>query len=368
MLLRLAFFTLLVISLTNCEHQHMHQSQQEVNFICPPCDLPCDTLFFSEAGICPHCKMELINKSDLIDESNLTINDIHIKTGRGIFLESKNKIDSSQIIKVYTYKPKNFNPNNRILLVIPGAGRDGIDYLNSWIDIADEKGVLILSLEYDELYYPFEDYHLGGVVNASNMMNIIEEDRNSNEVYLNEDKLVLDYDLSKNNWLFNDFDRIFDKVVSTLNSDQKVYDIFGHSAGGQILHRMALLQAHGKANHIISANSGFYTFPDKDKAYPFGLNFDRTLDHKLADAFNKKLTLLIGANDNEKETGGIILRSRSADEQGRHRLERGQNMFMFSKNIANKKDFKFNWKLEIVPNTGHNQKLMARAASKILYE
>lgn len=31
-------------------------------FICPPCNMFCDTLSFSEAGICPHCNMQLVEQ------------------------------------------------------------------------------------------------------------------------------------------------------------------------------------------------------------------------------------------------------------------------------------------------------------------
>lgn len=34
-------------------------------FVCPPCNNDCDKLTFSKAGACPHCGMELIQKSKL---------------------------------------------------------------------------------------------------------------------------------------------------------------------------------------------------------------------------------------------------------------------------------------------------------------
>ena len=34
-------------------------------FVCPPCDNDCDKLTFAKAGTCPHCGMELIQKSKL---------------------------------------------------------------------------------------------------------------------------------------------------------------------------------------------------------------------------------------------------------------------------------------------------------------
>lgn len=42
------------------------------DYVCTPCNLECDTLTFSEPGICPHCNMTLIKKSEL-EKMNQTI-------------------------------------------------------------------------------------------------------------------------------------------------------------------------------------------------------------------------------------------------------------------------------------------------------
>lgn len=47
--------------------------------------------------------------------------------------------------------------------------------------------------------------------------------------------------------------------------------MFGHSAGGQILHRTALFRPRLKARRIVAANAGFYTFSDRSEAVPPGL-------------------------------------------------------------------------------------------------
>lgn len=84
--------------------------------------------------------------------------------------------------------------------------------------------------------------------------------------------------------------------------------------------------------------------------------------------FSKKLILLIGELDNENEIGGTLLQSTSATEQGAHRLEREKYFYNFSKKIANDLEVAFNWRLNIVPNVGHNHREMGNAAAKILYE
>ena len=100
---------------------------------------------------------------------------------------------------------------------------------------------------------------------------------------------------------------------------------------------------------------------------PFGLK-DAPIDtNGLKYSFAKKLILLIGQLDNEKETGGTLLRSKTADMQGLHRLERGQYFYEYSKNIANDMTVEFNWEFEIVPNVGHNHEEMGDSAADLLY-
>jgi len=293
-------------------------------FVCPPCDLPCDTLTFAKAGICPHCNMKLI-----VDESTLVLNEVNLSTGSGVFLiEGSN---SNPPIKIYYHQPKNFTKDSKVLMAIPGAGRNGNSYRDAWIEESEKYGVLILSPMFKEGDYPFEAYHLGGLIESSNLNRSVQFSDSSNVATLDESTFEFTLNTDPNDWLFNEFDRIFDLVVESTRSNQTTYDLFGHSAGGQILHRLALFSNTTKANHIIAANSGFYTLPDFDTKMPFGMQ-DMLIDTiALKTAFSKKLTILIGQLDNENETGGTLLRSPTVDQQGNHRLARGRYFYEFSK-------------------------------------
>jgi len=75
------YFLLLIvfIGFSSCQ-------EKKGEYVCTPCDLPCDKLFFEKPGECPQCKMTLIHKSELIDESTLKINEVSLSTGSGVFL------------------------------------------------------------------------------------------------------------------------------------------------------------------------------------------------------------------------------------------------------------------------------------------
>ena len=157
-------------------------------------------------------------------------------------------------------------------------------------------------------------------------------------------------------------------MTDHIKTDQIQYDVFGHSAGGQILHRLAIFYPSSKVNQIIAANAGFYTLPDLETTLPFGVK-NTTIDtQNLQLSFTKNLTLLIGELDNEQEQGGTLLRSVSADKQGIHRLARGQFFYDFSKNVAEEMKANYNWKIKMVPNVGHDHEKMGKAAARLLYD
>ncbi|MEP2937497.1 MAG: hypothetical protein ABJM06_09185 [Gilvibacter sp.] len=356
----LTFILLIFLTSFSCQ-------TKKGDYVCTPCDLECDNLTFTEAGTCPHCQMELIKKSDLIATKEMVLNEIKFKDGSGTFLIEGGVGNKDKTIKVFYHKPKNFIPTSRVLIVIPGAGRNGDSYRDAWIEESEKYSILILSPMYPESEYGFEDYHLSGLITDTNLKNCIEYVENTNIARLDEDKFSFNVNPNSNEWIFNDLDRLFDLSVEALNSKQKSYDVFGHSAGGHILHRLALFQNSSKADKILASNPSFYTLPSFETGFPFGLKNAPIQQESLKRAFKKNLIVFLGELDNENETGGTFLHSKSANKQGFHRLERGKYFFKESKAIAEEMGLDFDWDLVIIPKVGHDHRKMGDAAAKYLY-
>lgn len=337
-------------------------------YVCPPCDQSCDTLTFKEAGTCPHCGMTLMLKSQLMATQNLRLNDIQLQPGSSTFEIEGGLGREDQTIKVFYHQPKSFSKHSKILLVIPGAGRNGDSYRDAWVEESEKYDVLILSPMYTEKDYPFTDYHLGGLIRNTNLRSAITYVENSNQVELDEGQLEFELNTASQQWIFGDFDRIFDLVVAATQSEQTEYDIFGHSAGGQILHRFTIFQPKSKARYILAGNSGFYTLPSADGRLPFGTEGMDITEPRLKMAFSKRLVLFLGELDNAAEQGGTLLRSPSADKQGLHRLARGMYFYETCKNIAQRLGLPYEWQIEVVPQVGHDHQKMGDAAAKFLYE
>lgn len=293
---------------------------------------------------------------------------IEINEGSGFFQIYGGNGHKKDLISVYYHKPKNMTSKSKILMVIPGAGRNGDDYRDSWIETSERHGVLILSPSYPKKEYPYEYYHLGGLVNKLDSRKGITFKKNSNQVFMDENIVKFKPNTDSSQWIYPDFDRIFMIAKKVVKSKQRKYDMFGHSAGGQILHRFALIHPNSKANRILASNAGSYTLADMNTALPYGIKNTGINNKNLKKSFKKQLVVFLGELDNADEQGGRILRSNTTDKQGTHRLARGTYFYNNSLKMAKMLKTKFNWKLEIVPGVGHDQKKMAQAAAIYLYE
>ena len=142
--------------------------------------------------------------------------------------------------------------------------------------------------------------------------------------------------------------------------------MFGHSAGGQILHRFAIFHPKNKANRILAANSGWYTLPVDSEDFPYGLT--NTIQSANKVDFSSNLIIFLGEKDDSNEKRGSLRRNSEADKQGLHRLARGNYFFDTSKETATKLNKDFNWELEVVGGIGHDYRKMGEAAADYLYK
>jgi len=326
------------------------QEQKEGKYVCPPCEMHCDDLVFAADGVCPHCKMNLIQYV-----SPTSVNEVVLGSGSGNFLIGGGAGHADKTIQIFYHLPKAFNLSTKVLLVLPGAGRNGATYRDAWIAASEAHNVLVLSPSYSEKAYPqFWNYNLAGMLS---------------DVQVNADGTDLKsftINTAANTWLFHDFDRVFELVKSTLQLRTDTYDVFGHSAGGQLLHRMAIFNPESKADRLLAANSGWYTVPTEEMAFPLGLlNSPIAIDQL---KFENKLVLFLGAEDNANETRGELQHTSALDKQGLHRLARGTYFFEQAQQRALEFGLPFNWTKEIVPGVGHDFKAMSKAAAAYLYE
>ncbi len=363
-----AIFNILLIAVVVVDAVHVHSDEvfQSRKYVCPPC-YHVENIFETKAyhadGVCPICGMNLIEQPSG-EESQPSL---HLGSGNFNF-NSKRSGVSFPII-VFYHKPKGYNKDSKVLMVIPGGGRNAWVYRDSWVAISEKYNVLVITPYYPEKDYDYAAYNHAGLVSGIEFKNYTVSKHNGriNKYHVSDEGVTIGEPSPSNAWLFRDFDDIFDQVIHLADSNRQSYDIFGHSAGAQILHRMALFYTGSKAERIIASNSGAYTLANLESNYPFGVKGTQFQKNSFKKVFSQKVTLLVGENDNNLEQRGTMLHTPFLDKQGLGRLSRGKAFYKHLVSSAKKADSELNWGFCMVEGVGHDNRKMGQAAAKLLY-
>jgi len=277
-------------------------------------------------------------------------------------------------IQVRYFMPRRFTPDSPVLLVLPGGSRNAEKHLEPWIRLAQRHNLLVAALGYPGDDYNFAAYQLGGVVRNLRIRNVEvwpdDTDDPTGDQWLDGPVRgeAISYQVEpRETWLFHDFDRIFDKLVEASGSRRRRYDLYGHSAGAQVVHRAALFHPGSRADRIVAANAGLYTLPQLDTPLIFGLGHSGVTGDELRAALGARLTVMLGDRDRKAAFGRRPQRTIGADGQGLDRFQRGQTFFRAGREAARRLGAPFNWSLEVVPRVGHDHQRMAQAAARLLY-
>ena len=246
-----------------------------------------------------------------------------INTGTDSFVMQAYKDSKRKSIKVWTYKPENWSDEDKIVFVMHGGGRNAKDYLNAWVDLANKNNLLVIAPEFENKLakYTTNDYQDGNLYSFFGTRN------------------------PKSEWAFTEIENIFDHLKSVNTITNKLYDIFGHSAGGQFVHRMVMLMPESRIGTAVAANSGLYTFIDSSVKYPYGIKNIALENDNVRSAFEKQFVLLTGELDNSPNLGTFTA-TNLAMKQGNNRLERGAYFFEHAKEHAINNKLQFNWKID----------------------
>jgi poly(3-hydroxybutyrate) depolymerase len=265
-----------------------------------------------------------------------------INTGAGSFIYDTYEPLKDKPITVWYYNPAKDASKLKIVFVMHGVQRNGSTYRDNWIELAKEHQFLIVVPEYSEKYYPeSESYNMGNMIDDKGLA--IEESK----------------------WSYSSIEPLFDYIKSITSNTQDSYTIFGHSAGAQFVHRFGLFKPQNRANAIITANAGWYTMPDFNIEFPYGLKNTAATAESLRKSFTRKMIIMLGEED--KDTNHKSLRkTKNAMIQGAHRFERGQNFYQKSVEKSSELNAKLNWEIITVSGAAHENEKMAIPAAQYI--
>lgn len=245
-------------------------------------------------------------------------------------------------LKVWYYLPETFNADSRIVIVMHGNSRDGDRYRDQWADLAASGNFIVVAPQFPRPKFPTSnEYNLGNVFADDGEMR------------------------PESQWSFSAIERLFDTVKADLSSNATSYTLYGHSAGSQFVHRFLYYMPNARVSQAIAANAGWYTLPQYDVSYPYGLLDSGVSESALRVALSRNVTILLGGQDTDTE-GNSLRQTPEAMQQGPHRFSRGQFFFERAADSARELGADFNWKLIVVPGADHDNAKMAIGAAALI--
>ena len=166
-------------------------------------------------------------------------------------------------------------------------------------------------------------------------------------------------------WSFNVVEHLFDAIRDATGNENSKYFIYGHSEGGQFVHRLVLFLPEARYAKAVAANPGWYTMPTFDIKFPYGLGGSPATEVSLKKSLGREFVLMLGDRDTDPNHEDLR-KTPKAMAQGAHRFERGHNYFKEAKNRAVELNTTFAWQLKVVPQVAHENGKMSRPAAAVL--
>ena len=278
-------------------------------------------------------------KDEIIEEEKNQVSKL-VPLGYSKFIFDQYEPLANKPIDVHTYLPDTTDIQLPVLFVIHGNARNAKDYCFAFVESAQKYNFLVICPEFDALQFPTsQEFQLGGL--------------------FKDDQLA---DSTK--WAFNYIEEIFSYLKKENVITNTSYGIYGHSAGSQFTHRLALFTKSNNASIFIAANAGWYTTVDFTEAFPYGLKNAPINEKQLIEKFKYPMTIILGENDTDPNDSSLR-KTEQAMRQGIHRFDRGNYFFDMAKERADQLRVTFNWKIETVPNVGHSNTKIAPVAAQI---
>jgi pimeloyl-ACP methyl ester carboxylesterase len=268
-----------------------------------------------------------------------------VPTAPAIAGDSKWQFDGWQgpAIDVRMFVPEGATSDTPVVMVMHGWSREAQRYFDDWRALGVEHDFIVVVP-----HFPVKDFPSSWNYNLGNVF-----ERQSRKLR------------PQGEWTFTAIESIFDAVVAKLDGEQTEYTLFGHSAGSQFVHRFLYYMPDARVKRYLAANAGWYTLPDFDTEYPYGLGGAGISEEQLIAAFQKDMVLMLGREDLD-QTDPDLRKTPEAKLQGKNRLARGLMMFDIAKTNAEKLGVDLRWRLVLVDDAGHVNAQMASAAATLV--
>ncbi len=264
-----------------------------------------------------------------------------VAAGNGRFVYQQ----AGKVVPVWYFVPQSANGETPILFVMHGVNRDAERYLNDWVPLAEKYKFVVIAPEFTRKDFPKDaDYSQGAVFDENGQPRPREQTT------------------------FSFIEPIFNQLRTVIGNRTERYQLYGHSAGAQFAHRFLYFVPDARVTKVVAANAGWWTLPDTNIDYPYGLkNVPGVSKASLSALLPCPLIVLLGTNDIDPNDKNLN-RSEGAMRQGKHRFERGNFYYQYGQRQAKAFGVQFGWTLATAPGVGHSDKGMSTFAAKLLFD
>jgi hypothetical protein len=245
-------------------------------------------------------------------------------------------------IRLHAARPQDWSASCPVLFVHHGVRRNGRDYRDYWLKHVDVGGFLAIAIEYPNETFPeYLWYNFGNLHTKSGAANPREE------------------------WTFGVGPRLFAALLDQGITTVPHHGLFGHSAGGQYVHRMLSLGYRETVVVAVTANAGTYAMPDLAIDWPWGLGALGVTPDDLPALLAFPLTIMAGTED-IKTTGAHFPKGPKSMLQGPTRYARAHAYLRMAQAAAGACGVALAWELIDVPGVGHDGGRMSDAAAPLI--
>ncbi len=265
-----------------------------------------------------------------------------VTAGPAASLSYHDPVFPDRTLILHSAGPARHRPDTPVLFVHHGVARNGRDYRDYWIDHARELDLFVVSIEFPETTFPeYLWYNFG---------NLHDKDGTPNPQQV---------------WSFGIIPRLFEALRAQGITTRERYGQFGHSAGGQLVHRMLSFGYRERVAVAVSANAGTYAMPDLSIPWPFGLGDIGIDDDQLRAVLEFPITVMAGTEDT-KTTGRFFPKGPRSMRQGANRYERAHAYVRMGQEAAERLGTTCAWQVIDVPGVGHQGRAMSHAAAPLI--